>query len=159
MALLILYNDDINYHMRMLWKECASIDVNRFGMIQKQAFEDLVKTTFSSSPNEDIETIKNLSLERFLKKDSTEFVYSETDENGMPLLVENIINYRANVIMQGLIQNDRNKLEGYLMEYFEEADQGKTGYLTQPQLLEALKKCPKLTLIGSEVAYPLSSSI
>lgn len=153
MALLILYNDDIYYHMRTLWKECDSIDVNRYGFIQAQVFEDLLKTIFSSSPNEDIETIKKLSMERFLKKDTTEFVYSEKDENGMPLLVENIINYRANVIMQGLIENDRNKLDCYLMEYFEQVDTEKNGYLTESQLLEGLKKCPKLTLIGLEVVF------
>lgn len=87
----------------------------------------------------------------------TDFHYRSQDKNGMPLVVDSIIKYKADIITKGLIENDRNKLEGYLMTYFEEIDTEKTGVLTQQQVLEALRNCPKMTL--TDLQYLIISQL
>ena len=151
-ALLILYNDDLYSHLRNIWNECDGIDINHYGFVPVTTFENILITTLDNKMSrEDIDLIRKLSIDRFQKKDSNDFMYGDKDENGMSLLIENIISYRAEIITQGLIENDRNKLESYLMSYFAEADKEKTGYLTESQLLDALHKCPRMTLIDLEV--------
>jgi hypothetical protein len=136
-----------------VYSECESVDVNRYGFIPLASFELILTTTLDNKlTKEDIEVIRKLSVDRFLKKDSTDFLYGEKDSCDMPLFIDNIITYRAEIITQGLIENDRNKLESYLMTYFSEADTDKTGFLTEAQLLEALQKCPRMSLIDLEVS-------
>lgn len=153
---MILNNDDIYSHLKMVYNECDQLDKNHYGFLSPQDFENaLYQSLDGRLPKEDIEVIKKLTFERFFRKNQSSddcIMYGDKDDNGMPLLIDNIIRHRAEIITQGLIENDRNKLESYLMTYFAEADSDKTGFLTETQLLKALHKCPRMTLIDLEVA-------
>ena len=82
-----------------------------------------------------------------------EFFYTNQDKHGLNRFIHDIIDFKAGVLSTGLIDNDRGKLELYLMEFFEKLDIDKVGHLTEEQLFDALEACPIFKLILTEVKY------
>jgi hypothetical protein len=148
---MILYSDEIYSTMKTILKECQAQDTTNYSFIPVTAFENILWNFEKNFYEGELEIIKPLLLEK-LRKDK-DFKYKQVDEFGMPLMIDIVVKYRAEIVAKGLIENDRNKLESYLMTYFEEADTEKKGVFTQQQLLDILKKCPKLTLTELEVDH------
>ena len=120
------------------------------------SFVNIMKTYEKDFYPDEFQPILDLLVSRF-QKGPTDFYYNSLDSSGMPLVLEAVIKYRADIITKGLVENDRNKLEAYLMSYLEESDVEKVGALTQTQLIEALRKCPKMTL--TEIQYLIISQL
>lgn len=147
---MVLNGGDMFEKVRDLMKECEEKDQENHNTIAWDHFEKMFwgysKALFS---DEERNTVTQLLIDNF--KEGTKFRYSKADEHGMPLLIDILIKFRADIITKGLVENDRNKLESYLLEYLETFDTEKTGFLSQSQLLQALRKCPKLKLVELEV--------
>jgi len=120
------------------------------------SFVNIMKTYEKDFYPDEFQPVLDLLLSKY-QKGPNDFYYNSMDEFGMPLVLDTVIRYRADIITKGLVENDRNKLEAYLMTYLEESDVEKTGALTQTQLIEALRKCPKMTL--TEIQYLIISQL
>jgi Ca2+-binding EF-hand superfamily protein len=134
MALMILWDDPIHETIRLIVEDFQTQDTDNYGCIQITLFENILWNYEKKFYEGELEEIKKVLLQKFTK--GTEFWYNLKDHIGMSQFADTIIRYRADIITKGLIENDRNQLETYLIGYLERYDTGKTGLITQGRLAQ-----------------------
>ena len=159
MAILIIYPSPIYDTIDDIIAECKEADENEYDTISLELFQSIVwqcneqkKGFIEKGENEDpdapseLEEIYEMLKEKFVNADG-EVEYNRMDDQQIHEIRNEIIHFKATKLSKGLVDNDRKKLEKYLMEYFEKLDPEKSGKISEEVLFKGLQDCEKFDLI------------
>ena len=138
---MILYPDPIYNTIENIISDCIEADTDGYQCIKLELFHSIMwqynvegsgfiqkKDSDPQDQKTEFEEIYQMLAVKYKEED--EFYYNKLDDVGIPMIRNDIINFKAHRLSKGLVDNDRKTLERFLMEYFEGLDEEKKGTLT-----------------------------